>query len=114
MNTKLSDTERDRLLAQLVKLGDMMGDGLHHEDPEISKEYSRIVKLLFPKPYIGKKRKPSQKFIRTLKDCNCGHKGWVFVIYANGTVGLKCKNCKKETGESKTNNEARIKWNSLN
>ena len=30
----------------LIKLGDMMSDGLHHEDPSISREYKKILKRI--------------------------------------------------------------------
>lgn len=41
-------TDNDFLLNQLVKLGDMMGDGLHHEPDGkwIEKEYRKIAKQL--------------------------------------------------------------------
>lgn len=47
--------DKDFLHRQLIKLGDMMGDGLHHEPDGkwISKEYKRILKALG----IGPKRK---------------------------------------------------------
>ena len=62
---------------QLVKLGDMMGDGLHHEEPWIAKEYKKVAKALYPDMY---KRDPvikenrSQKVLEWLKDnkCECG------------------------------------------
>lgn len=47
-NPDLSQAERDRLADRLVKLGDMMGDGLHHEDPWIEKEYASTLYLLYP------------------------------------------------------------------
>lgn len=36
------------LYEQLARLGEMMGDGLHHEEPWIAKEYNHISRLLFP------------------------------------------------------------------
>jgi len=47
---------------QFCKLGEMIGDGLHHEDPWISKEYKRLQKILIPetkeeKEYKRKVRK---------------------------------------------------------
>ena len=107
------DIEKQRLHKDLIKLGDMMADGLHHEDPSISREYRNVAKQLFPEMYPSKKRKPSQQFIRTLKECDCNSKGWSFVRFKNGNVGLKCKSCNKDTGECKSNSDARDKWNSF-
>jgi hypothetical protein len=44
----MTDEGKDFLHRQLVKLGDMMGDGLHHEPDGrwISREYNRILKAL--------------------------------------------------------------------
>jgi hypothetical protein len=33
---------------QFCKLGEMIGDGLHWEEPWISKEYKRLAKILIP------------------------------------------------------------------
>ena len=33
---------------QFIRLGEMIGDGLHYEDPWISKEYKRLAKILVP------------------------------------------------------------------
>jgi hypothetical protein len=48
MVMELSDETRKRLLGQLVKLGDMMGEGLHHESDGkwISNEYKKVCKDL--------------------------------------------------------------------
>jgi hypothetical protein len=109
------DSNKDRLHQQLIKLGDMMGAGMHHEEPWIEREYRRVAKQLYPEMFPRKKRKPSQQFIRTLKECDCGQKGWTFTRYATGSVGLKCKSCGKDTGECKPyTTEVRDKWNALN
>lgn len=44
----LDAASKERLHAQLVKLGDMMGDGLHHEPDGkwIEKEYRAVAKAL--------------------------------------------------------------------
>ena len=105
--------ERERLHKDLIKLGDMMGDGLHYEDPSISREYRKVAKLLYPECYPSKRRKPSQKFIRTLLECLCGQEGWSFVRFVKGTVAIKCPNCNLTTDECSSNNEARDKWNEL-
>lgn len=34
--------------SQFCKLGEMIGDGLHYEEPWISKEYKRLSRILIP------------------------------------------------------------------
>lgn len=48
--------DKDFLLRQLVKLGDMMGDGLHYEADGkwISREYNRICRILYPEMFPKK------------------------------------------------------------
>jgi hypothetical protein len=116
MNTEKRNevlSEKERLHKDLIKLGDMMADGLHYEDPSIAREYRKIAKQLYPEMYPTKKRKPSKSIIMTLKKCNCGAEGWRFVRFGNGNVGFKCTFCDMDTGECKSNSEARDKWNSL-
>lgn len=38
----------DFLWNQFIKLGEMIGDGLHYEEPWISKEYRKLAKILLP------------------------------------------------------------------
>jgi hypothetical protein len=68
------------LYNQLIKLGDMMGDGLHHEPDGkwISKEYEKISRLLFPEMYVQKNKsirnginKLMAEFLAD-KKCPCG------------------------------------------
>ena len=70
----------DFLHNQLIKLGDMMGDGLHHEPDGkwISQEYRRISKLLMPEVFseMRKHKRDSvdvqmAKLIQE-KKCSCG------------------------------------------
>lgn len=44
------ERDNDHLHRQLIKLGDMMGDGLHYESDGkwIEKEYTKICKILHP------------------------------------------------------------------
>lgn len=46
------------------KLGEMIGDGLHHEEPSISKEYNKLRKILIPETPEEKKRKKEIRKIR--------------------------------------------------
>lgn len=71
-----ADSNKEFLHRQLVKLGDMMGDGLHHEPDGkwISKEYKRILIALeiIPKP---KRRNNSaainEAMARRVKEVKC-------------------------------------------
>ena len=47
-NAVLSEETKAHLHSQLIKLGDMMGDGLHHEPDGrwISKEYTKVLRAL--------------------------------------------------------------------
>ena len=38
----------DHLWRQFIMLGEMIGDGLHYEDPQIEREYKRLSKILIP------------------------------------------------------------------
>ena len=68
----------DFLSNQLIKLGDMMGDGLHHEEPWIAKEYGKILRKLHPEIF-KEKRKAEAIFTNAQMDkllaekrCECG------------------------------------------
>lgn len=113
----ISEDEIKRGLAdQLVKLADLMetcdpGDANHRE---YSREYKKISKALYPQMYkrVRKQRCPTQSIIKTLKPCDCGAEGWLFVRLC-GKVKIGCRNedCKR-TGEfKKTNPQARDSWN---
>lgn len=66
---------------QFIKLGDMMGDGLHHEEPWIAKEYKRLAKILVPEIREVEKNRRKRKALNTdeqmkklisVKTCQCG------------------------------------------
>ena len=69
---------------QFCRLGEAIGDGLHHEDPWISKEYKRLSKILIPeteeekqyKKQVRKQRNENinKQVIDKLKTdkCSCG------------------------------------------
>lgn len=59
--------DRDFLHHQLVKLGDMLGDGLGYEEPWIGKEYRKIYNLLYPPT---KEEKQAKAEIRRKKNEN--------------------------------------------
>jgi hypothetical protein len=75
--------ERDRLHRQLVRLGDMMGDGLHHEADGkwIEKEYAATFNALYPevkqKRRIEKNKRVNEQMkvlLETFKCKKCGGK----------------------------------------
>lgn len=72
---KLSEETQARLHNQLVKLGDMMGDGLHHEPDGkwINREYKQTLKALGMLP---KKANNSEvinaRMIERVNDVPCG------------------------------------------
>jgi hypothetical protein len=58
--------ERDELAwRQFCRLGEMIGDGLHYEEPWISKEYKRLAKILLP---ITEEEKEYKAEIRKIKN----------------------------------------------
>jgi hypothetical protein len=87
---------------QFCKLGEMIGDGLHHEDPWISKEYKRLQKILLPetkeeKEYKNKVRKLKNENIdnqiseRLKTDrCQCGSE---LKQIRSGSKKVKCVKC---------------------
>lgn len=87
------------LLNQLVKLGDMMGDGLHHEPDGkwIEREYRQIAKALYPEMYKRKPRKPmsedlKNKIIELVANnkCSCGGS---YAQKRKGTRKMYCTSC---------------------
>ena len=97
--------DREFLINQLIKLGDMMGDGLHYEPDGawISREYRKIFKKLypemFPKKDLSKRNKSVDKWCLSHKCQLCGgdlkqtKKGSLRVIClkCNQKFQLKCK-----------------------
>ncbi|MDO6737074.1 hypothetical protein [Wenyingzhuangia sp. 2_MG-2023] len=89
------------------RLGEAIGDGLHHEDPWIAKEYKRLQKILLPKTDLEKniekkiriKRNENiniQIIERLKKDkCICGSN---LKQVRSGSKTVVCKNeeCKKK------------------
>lgn len=90
----------DFLHDQLIKLGDMMGDGLHHEPDGkwITKEYSKIFNALYPE--VRKERR-AKKAIATnesmaklleQKNCTCGGS---LKQSRSGSIIAYCNTCNK-------------------
>lgn len=94
----LSEEGERRLHEQLVRLGDMMGDGLHHDSDGkwIEKEYKRVCRALG----IGKApRKSSEEINKQVaefligKTCPCSGE---LAQTRSGAYRLVCKLCKKK------------------
>lgn len=80
----MNKEDKDFQWRQFCKLGEMIGDGLHYEEPWISREYNKLLKILLPatkeeKDYKRNVRKlrneniDKQIFERLKKDkCKCG------------------------------------------
>lgn len=94
---------------QLIKLGDMMGDGLHHEPDGkwIAKEYRKIAKLLYPEMYKKKPKTTQQKEkineqMAGLMANGCPKCSGTLVQVKNYSKTCKCTNCgAKFTARSK-------------
>ena len=93
--------DKDFLWRQFVKLGDMMGDGLHHESDGkwIIKEYNKLAKILIPedKEFAKEKRKLkadsiNQQMTKLLaeKKCSCGG---TLEQKRSGTKVVYCTQC---------------------
>jgi hypothetical protein len=103
--------DNDQSYQQLIKLGDMMGDGMHHQDPWIAKEYRKTLKSLHPEMFPKKQRKPTQSIIKTLHVCTCGAIGWTFKRFSPFGVQLYCKGCDRHSEVVSSNAKARDSWN---
>ncbi len=71
---ELSPAVKANLHKQLVKLGDMMGDGLHHEADGkwISKEYKKILKALgLAKPAKRNTQAINERMAQRVKEVVC-------------------------------------------
>lgn len=87
---------KDRLNRRLVRLGDMMGDGLHHEPDGkwIEKEYKSVLRSLG----IGPKRRNRAGIInenmeRRIKDAKCGKCEGRLKQTRSGSMRASCLDC---------------------
>jgi len=97
---------------QLIKLGDMMGDGLHHEPDGkwISDEYGKIARILMPDTFKEIKKAKALRvntMMNTLlseKKCNCGG---TLKQARSGSKIAYCQTCKAryKAKITKTTNE---------
>jgi len=97
MKTELNENTKKHLHNQLIKLGDMMGDGLHHEPDGkwIPKEYKKILKAL---GIYGIKRENNSENINKLmndriKTITCQKCSGLLYQTRSGSMIGKCVNC---------------------
>ncbi|MER2492360.1 hypothetical protein [Catenovulum sediminis] len=96
----MDKSTRDYLHRQLVKLGDMMGDGLHHEPDGkwIAKEYNRVAKALGyikPKPRRNDSKAINKMMSTRVKNikCKCGG---TLKQTRSGSMRAVCTSCKSK------------------
>ena len=94
--TELAKETKAHLHRQLIKLGDMMGDGLHLEPDGkwISQEYRKTLKALGMLP----KRKSNsevinQRMVERVRDVRCGKCSHELVQTRSGSKRASCTNC---------------------
>lgn len=94
------ELDTDYLHRQLVKLGDMMGDGLHHEPDGkwIAKEYKKIAKSLGymnsgDTPRTNNSSAVNERMVERVKEVSCQKCGGELVQTRSGSTKAKCKNC---------------------
>jgi hypothetical protein len=81
---------------QLIKLGDMMGDGLHLEPDGkwISSEYRKICKTLgYIKPTKRNVSGINERMAQRTKDVSCGKCGGNLIQTRSGSKRAKCESC---------------------
>ena len=93
--------DNKHLWNQFCRLGEMIGDGIHYEEPWISKEYKKLSRILIPeireeeKKRQTVKNKSRDKQIDNLLDkfkCECGGK---CKQVRSGSLTVKCDCGKK-------------------
>lgn len=99
----MEQRENQDLWDRFVRLGDMMGDGLHHEPDGkwIEKDYKRISRILIPEIKEAEKVKRKNKAIRINQQmdalmqnikCSCGGQ---LQQKRSGTIVVYCSVCNK-------------------
>lgn len=94
----MKNNDKEFLYQQLIKLGDMIGDGFHLE-PEgkwIAKEYKRIAKELGLIPKRESHTEEIDRFMQkriTCEKCGCGGE---LKQTRSGSFVAQCKECRKK------------------
>lgn len=94
----MDDVTRRHLSNQLIKLGDMMGDGLHLESDGkwISKEYTRVAKALgyIPKAdRSGRIKAINSQMVNRVADVKCQKCSGELRQTRSGAKRAKCQSC---------------------
>ena len=97
MSKELSSDEKDNLHRQLVRLGDMMGDGEHHEPGGkwISKEYRKICRALgiIPKKPRRSPEMVNEEMRKRVEKVACQRCGRKLKQVRSGSLRASCQNC---------------------
>lgn len=97
----MEQRENQDLWNRFIRLGDMMGDGLHYEPDGkwIEREYNKLARILIPEIKEADKQKRRNKSIRVNqqmdallqnKKCECGGK---LEQRRSGTIVVYCSVC---------------------
>lgn len=94
----MDDATRSHLSNQLVRLGDMMGDGLHLESDGkwISKEYRKVAKALgyIPKAdRSGRIKAIDSHMVKRVVDVKCQKCSGALKQTRSGSKRAKCQSC---------------------
>lgn len=90
------DTGRQRLHAQLVRLGDMMGDGMHLEPGGkwIEREYRKVCKALgYIKPTPRNTKAINERMVQRVAEVQCGKCGGELKQTRSGSKRAQCIKC---------------------
>lgn len=96
MTRKLSESEQRILSNQLIKLGDMMGDGLHLEPDGkwISREHRKLCRRLgYIKPPPRNTGKIDEHMAERCKNLSCPKCGGAFKQSRSGSLRAICLGC---------------------
>lgn len=83
---------------QLIRLGDMMGDGLHHEPDGkwITREYRRVAKALGLIPKTPRKNRSAainERMVQRVNEVPCGKCNGKLTQVRSGSKRAICESC---------------------
>ena len=93
----MNEDTKKHLGNQLIKLGDMMGDGLHHESDGkwIAKEYQRVSKALGYGPLRANNSAPiNARMAQRVTEVACQNCGGTLKQTRSGSMKARCTSCK--------------------
>jgi DNA-directed RNA polymerase subunit RPC12/RpoP len=95
----MAERENEFEWRQFCKLGEMMGDGLHHEPDGkwIAKEYRRLGRILMPEAYEQERKAKNEArnnaVQKRLKEDKCSECGSEMKQTRSGSYVVKCTKC---------------------